>query len=288
LSNVTWPVALAVVTVPTALAIALTAVLARRRDRRRYAERQRLLHEALGATYHAAAVGSLLTSFAHAGNNRLTVILSCLEVLEAAGPGDDDQRAAVRLALEATHKLADDLGALLAGGRGDQRGRERLLVHAAARRALLVRQAFGERTSLPVTLDVPDDLAVDVEPGSLETAVLRLCRFAERRGATALAVRGAAVTIQPRDPLRTALRAGHYCRLEFGLEGAGSLPRALLEPPAEPGHVATRLREPDGLEVAAVEAFAWSLRGLARAAHPAESDRPCVELYLPLAVNAPA
>jgi hypothetical protein len=286
LSAGAWPVASAWLVAAIAVVFALVAAAAVGRERRRGRERERLLREALQGTASAASLGTLLTSFAHAGNNRLTVILACLDVIEAAGLDDEDQRAAVRLALGGARQLADDLGALLTGGRRDTRSREPRDVAAALADGRELHALLGERP-LPMSVVVAPGLAVECEPGRLELAVLRLCVLAQRCHAAAVEVRGAELELQARDARWPSLRPGRYCKLEFTFDGA-TLPDLLLETPAEPGHVVGRLREPQGLEFAAVEAFAVALRGVASARVTGPTVATVVDLVLPLApVPAP-
>jgi hypothetical protein len=286
LSAGAWLAASAWLVAAIAVVFALVAVAAVGRERRRGQERERLLREALKSTASAASLGTLLTSFAHAGNNRLTVILSCLDVIEAAGLDDEDQRTAVRLALGGARQLADDLAALLTGGRRDTRGREPRDVTTALSDGCELHALLGERP-LPVSIAVAPGLAVECEPGRLELAVLRLCVLAQRCHAAAVDVRGAELDLQSRDPRWPALRPGRDCKLEFRFNGA-TLPQLLLETPPEPGHVVGRLREPQGLEFAAVEAFAAALRGVASARASGSPVATVVDLVLPIApVPAP-
>jgi hypothetical protein len=272
-------VAVACVVAALALAVALVA-----RERRLARERERLLLETLHGIADTAALGSLLRSFAHAGNNRLTVILACLDVLETTGLDDEDQRAAVRLALGSARQLADDLALLQAAGRRDTRERQPRSVVAALSQAQRLQDLLGDERSFSMSFEASPDLKVECEHGRLELALLRLCLFARRREATALHVRGVELELVERDPERPSLRPGRYCQLEFRFDGA-TLPAVLCDALTEPGHVACRLREPDGLEFAAVEAFAAQQRGLARAS-TAGATAPVVELILPIATPA--
>lgn len=267
--------------VVAALALAAALVV---RERRRARERERLLLETLHGIADTAALGSLLRSFAHAGNNRLTVILACLDVLETTGLADEDQRAAVRLALGGARQLADDLALLQAAGRRDTRERQPRSVAAALSQTQRLQDLLGGERPLSMSFETPPDLTVECEHGRLELALLRLCLFARRREATALHVRGLELELVERDPRRPSLRPGRYCQLEFRFDGA-TLPAVLCEALAEPGHVSCRLREPDGLEFAAVEAFAAQQRGLARASIDG-TTAPVVELILPIATPA--
>lgn len=251
------------------------------RERRRSRERERLLLETLHGIADTAALGSLLRSFAHAGNNRLTVILACLDVLESGGLSEEDQRDAIRLALGGARQLADDLALLQAAGRRDTRERRPRSVAAALSQTQRVLELLGGERPLRMSFEAAPAVMVECEHGRLELALLRLCLFARRREATELHVRCVELELAERDPQRPALRPGRYCQLEFRFDGA-TLPAVLCEALAEPGHVACRLREPDGLEFAAVEAFAGQQRGLARAS-TAGSTGPVVELILPLA-----
>src|SRR5512144_959412 len=61
-----------------------------------------------------AAIGTLMAMFAHAANNRLTVILSCLDVLGATGLAATDAQAALELARGASTELTRELAALQA------------------------------------------------------------------------------------------------------------------------------------------------------------------------------
>lgn len=250
------------------------------RARRRAQNRERLLLETLRGVADTAALGSLLRSFAHAGNNRLTVILACLDVLDSADLNDEDKRAAVRLALGSARQLADELALLQAAGRRDTRERRPRNIAAALEQTQRLQDLLGGERPLRMSFEASPDLTVECEDGRLELALLRLCLFARRRQATALHVRGVALELETRDPRLPSLRPGRYCQLEFRFDGA-TLPPVLCEALAEHGHVAYRLREPDGLEFAAVEAFAASQQGLARASSAAEAV-PVVELILPV------
>lgn len=248
------------------------------RARRRAHERERVLLETLRGVADTAALGSLLRSFAHAGNNRLTVILACLDLLDSAQLPDEDHQAAVRLALGSARQLADDLGLLQAAGRRDAREPRPQDVAAALEQARLLQLLLGGRHPFRMSYEAAPGMTVECEDGRLELALLRLCLFARRREASALHVRATEVELKARDPSRPSLRPGRYCQLEFKIEGA-TLPAALCEALADPNHVACRLRDADGLEFAAVEAFAAGQRGVARTI--TVDPTPVVELVLP-------
>src|SRR4051794_38935808 len=75
------------------------------------------LGDALRHLHEPAAIGALMTLFAHAANNRLTVILSCLDVLGSPGVPDADLREALELARGASEALTADLADLQAANR---------------------------------------------------------------------------------------------------------------------------------------------------------------------------
>ena len=241
-----------------------------------------VVRDVLRGALDSAAVGSLVTSLVHSGNNRLTVILSCLDLLDGADVSAEDVRAAIALATGAAQQLATDFSTLLTGVR--RRAPQPATVELAPAVQSAIRlDAFLHDSGLQAVSDVPAGLAVEVERGRLEAALLRLWVFGRRRGARAIRVGGRPLEVEARTAARPALRKGRYCCLEVDLVGA-SLPDLLVHETAEPGHVVERLGDPDGLEYAAVEAFVGSLRGHLTA--HAERDRVRIELYLPASNKA--
>ena len=223
-----------------------------------------------------------MNTFAHRGSNRLSVILTCLDMVATPELPAQEREEALRLALAASRCLADDLGVLLAAARRppsqlrptDVAG----AIHVASRL-----HDFEADQVLTVTVDMPAAMQVDAEPMQLETALLRLLLLATRHGAAAVAIRARRVEFSARSDAQPGLRAGQYVGLEIEFIGA-SLPPGLLRARDEPDHVLERLREPDGLELAAVEAFVQSLRGkLVTGRGPGEEAR--LSLYLPLAAS---
>jgi two-component system cell cycle sensor histidine kinase/response regulator CckA len=236
--------------------------------------------EAFVAQQDLAAVGSLTAPFAHGANNRLTVVLSCLDMIGTAGLSSEDSHKAVELANGAARRLADDMSALLAGVRRQVSRPQRLQLRESISRA---RRTFAHLPGPELTIvsNVPAGLEVQLDADRLERALLRLMSFARRRGAATLVFTGEEVTIEARTAQRPMLRKGHYCRLELELIGA-TLTERLLRASAEPGHVTDRLLDPDGLELAAVESFVVGLRGQLLASEAAGAS-PRIAVYLPTA-----
>lgn len=230
----------------------------------------------LRTTLDAAAMGALTASVAHAGNNRLTVILSCLDLLHAGNVDGEDLRLALDLATGAAQQLATDFGRLLANVSRPtgQSGTVDLAQGLAGAQRL---DALLHETALPVDHHVPAGLLVDLERDALVAALLRVLLLARRCGATAVHARGDDVEIATRTP---ALRKGRYCRLTLDLLQA-RLPAALRTSPVEPGHVVARLDEPLGLQLAALEAYVGTVRGLVMVSEAPDADATRVELYLP-------
>ena len=231
------------------------------------------VRDALRSLLESAAAGSLMGSVVHAGNNRLTVILSCLDLLNGANVADEDLRSAIALASGAAQQLADDFATLLGGVRRRAPPAGTVELGAALQRARSLDAVLHGR-ALPGPCDVADGVEVGADPDQLVATLLRLYVFARRRGAGAVRVRVRALEVEARSADRPYLRKGRYAHLEFALEGA-ELPPALSRPPAEYGHVVGRLADPDGLEFAAIEAFTGALRGHLQATTAA------VELFLP-------
>jgi hypothetical protein len=240
------------------------------------------LRDALRRLQDPAAIGALMALFAHGANNRLTVILSCLDVLDHAGLADPDLRDAVQLARAASGDLCTDLAVLQASARRSplQRTSSSLhdLVHAARRLA----QWLANRQFV-VVAEVPASLYVEAAPGACELAVCRLLQLAQRRGARAVVVRGSEVEVVVRAPERPDLRAGRYCRIDVECPGAELSP-VLLRTGGGPGQILARLQDAEGLDFAAVEAFAVSLRGCLIAMADGTAE-PRFELYLPSATT---
>ena len=230
----------------------------------------------LRSTLDAAAVGALTASVAHAGNNRLTVILSCLDLLHAGNVDGEDLRLALDLATGAAQQLATDFGRLLANVRRPTVAAETVdlglgLVGAQRLDVLL------HETALQVDLDVPAGLLVDVERDGLVAALLRVLLLARRCGATSVHARGDEMELAARTQ---TLRKGRYCRLTIDLVH-GRLPGSLLTTPTEAGHAVARLDEPLGLQLAALEAYVATVRGVVKVSEAPDADATRVELYLP-------
>ena len=270
---------LAWVCIVEAVALAVTVVWLTL-QRRTAAARMRDLHllrNAFAAQQEVAAVGSLTAAFAHGANNRLTVILSALDVIEAAGLPDDDARTAATLANGAALRLADDMRSMLAGVRRHMLQPRVVELHdAVASAQQLFRQLHG---GVQVVADIPLGLTVQVDPERLATALLRLLAFAQRRGSAAVNLTGSHQRVDVRADETPPLRKGLYICLDVEMV-RGTLTERLVQASQEPGHVLDRLLDPDGLELAAVEAFAIALRGQLVAQRWSMAN-PRVQLYLP-------
>ncbi|HET9695129.1 MAG TPA: hypothetical protein VFP48_12170 [Steroidobacteraceae bacterium] len=240
-----------------------------------------VVREALGDLLDQAAVGSLLASAAHAGNNRLTVILSCLDLLGAAGIGDEDLRAAVGLATGAAQQLANEFSSLLEAAHRNAPPAQAVDLGEALRRVrILDRLLHGDTVALECV--VAPGLEVDVERESLVAALLRLVVLARRRGVQSIRIGGGVFEVEARSADHPSLRRGRYCRLEFELAGV-SWPQPLPRRTTDAGEVVDRLGDLDGLEYAAVEAFVAALRGQASTTSKPGVTR--VVLYLPASIR---
>jgi hypothetical protein len=239
---------------------------------------------ALRATLDTAAIGSLTASVAHSGNNRLTVILSSLDLVQAGNVDQEDLRRALDLATEAVQQLAADFARLLATVRGPaiRDGSADLGQAFAGARRL---DALLHDTALAVDVDVPAGLFVDLTREALVAALLRVLLLARRCGARGVQVSGGAVDVPARTVGPPALRRGRHCRLTLDLAGA-RLPPALRTGPVEAGHVVERLDEPLGLHLAALEACVNSARGQVVVREAPDADATRVELYLPASDGA--
>ena len=230
----------------------------------------------LRTTLDAAAMGALTASVAHAGNNRLTVILSCLDLLHAGNVDAEDLRLALDLATVAAQQLATDFGRLLANVRRPTMPPDTVdLAYAVAGAQRL--DALLHETALPVESEVPGVLLVDLEGDVLVAALLRILLLARRGGATAVRVAGDDLDVTTRT---AALRKGRYCRLSMDLLDV-RLPAALRTAPVEPGHVVERLDEPLGLQLAALEAYVSAARGHVKVSEAPGVDATRIEVYLP-------
>lgn len=240
------------------------------------------LLDALRRLQDPAAIGVLMALFAHGANNRLTVILSCLDVLSHADLADPDLREAVQLARAASDDLCADLGMLQASACRSPQPRTSSSLHDLVHAARRLVQWLTNRPFV-VVAEVPRSLYVEAEPGTCEIAICRLLQLAQTCGAEAVVVRGSDVEVAVRAPDRPDLRPGRYCRIDVECPGAELSP-ALLRTKGGPGQILNRLQDPDGLDFAAVEAFAVSLRGCLVAMADG-IDAPRFELYLPSAAT---
>jgi hypothetical protein len=239
----------------------------------------------LRSTLDTAAIGSLTASVAHAGNNRLTVILSCLDLMQAGNVDEEDLKRALELATGAVQQLAADFARLLATVRGPatQQGAVDLGQAVAGARRL---DALLHDTALPVEIDVPAGLLVDLNRETLVAALLRVLLLARRCGARGVHASGGVIDVPARTMGPPALRKGRHCRLSMDLVDA-RLPAGLRTGPVEPGHVVERLDEPLGLQLAALEACVNSVRGQVVVREGRDADTTCVELYLPASGRNP-
>jgi hypothetical protein len=73
--------------------------------------------DAQSVTFELAALGALLPKFAHECNNRLTVILSCLDLLRETAGNDSDRQEMFTLANDAARLLASEVHTYLGLGR---------------------------------------------------------------------------------------------------------------------------------------------------------------------------
>lgn len=183
------------------------------------AERERLLRDGLQALTGPAVIATLAAAFAHAGNNRLTALAGGLDLLEAAAPANDDSRAALGLAMDATQALANDMSALLAGARWSLEPSARVGVRAAARRASSLQSVLAT-DAVPVALDVPAALTVSADPGRFAFALL-LLSLDRRFRAAGVEVAATELGFDAPAGRPNAVRPGRYCRLEVRFDGAG-------------------------------------------------------------------
>ena len=230
----------------------------------------------LRTTLDAAAMGALTASVAHAGNNRLTVILSCLDLLHAGNVDAEDLRLALDLATSAAQQLATDFGRLLANVRRPTTAPHTLDLGDALAGAQRL-DALLHETTLTVEIEVPGRLLVDLDGDVLVAALLRVLLLARASGAAAVHVSGDDLDVKTRT---ATLRKGRYSRLSIDLVGV-RLPAALRTAPVEPGHVVERLDEPLGLQLAALEAYVTAARGHVIVSEAPGADVTRVELYLP-------
>ena len=239
------------------------------------------LRDALRDLLDGAAVGSLLATVAHAGNNRLTVILSCLDLLAGADIADEDLRSAIALATGAAQQLANEFRALLEGERRGTRPAQAIGLGRTLRRVATLDAFLHGDDSIVVTGEVPQGLDVDAERERLVSTLLRLCTIARRRGARSIRIGAGALEVEARGADRPGLRKGRYCRLELEIVGV-AWPGVRAS--AEPGRVVAHLGEADGLELAAAEAFVAALRG--HMATRAGIGSTVIELCLPASPRA--
>ena len=243
------------------------------------------VREAMRNALDGAAIGSLTASVVHAGNNRLTVILSCLDLLHAADIDDEDLRLAIKLSTGAAQQLAADFGRLMTGVREQSTRAEacdlQQAVHVASRL-----DAFLHGAGLECDVEVPTGLEARVERERLVSALLHVFLLARRHAVRSLRIRGASLDVAARTSAQPALSKGRHCRLVFELVGA-RLPEALRRVTAEPGHVVERLDEPHGLQLATVEAFVHGVRGHVTVVDEPDIDATRIDWYLPASKNTP-
>jgi hypothetical protein len=145
----------------------------------------------------------------------------------------------------------------------------------------LMQFAAGEPPALEVS--VPPGLRASTEAGGLELAIFRLLWLARRsRAETSTSLEATRIELQERVPALRGLRVGNYVRIRLQSSEL-EIPLAWQRPTAGAGHVVERLVDPDGLEFAAVEAFAMSSRGLFIAR--VDSAARSLELYVPSAMT---
>ncbi len=273
------------------LTIALTAsvsaiLLQRRRHRARMATHTGALlelagmHRSFATQQELAAVGSLTAPFAHTANNRLTVILSCLEMIGDTTTPSEDRLKAVALADEAARRLTTDMNALLAAARRQPAQLRIVELNSVIAQASNIFSHLPGPT-IPVASRVPAGIAVQLDPERLQAAVLHLLSFARRRGAAMVALTGTEVVVETRTADRPMLRKGHYGCLDFELVGA-TVTDHLLRASRRAGNVTDRLLDPDGLELAAAESFMLTVRGQILVSDGPGSSAH-ITLYLPRA-----
>jgi len=161
--------------------------------------------------------------------------------------------------------------------------------YAWCNRQLLTHQAREVFAQLPgrvvdVRSTVPPGALVQADAARFEATLVRLLQFARRRGANSVACTLSALEVESRTVRSVELKKGRYHCVEFELEGA-TIGDNLLRAHAVAGVAFDRMRDPDGLELAAAEAFAVAQRGrlivdCATGAHPR------LQLYLPVAPAA--
>jgi hypothetical protein len=240
-----------------------------------------LARETLRSSVNLAALGSLMLAFAHDGNNRLMVIMSCLDALSLDTLDEAERREALALATGASRQLADDLAALLTGARGQVAQTCRIELTDALHSAIEL-YGFMTQRATPVTVDIAATPWLRADPTQLQPALLRLLLGAERLGATAIRVSIATFDQSALVDELPQLRHGQYAGIDFECVGA-SMPQRLVRAGSAPVHALDLLRDPDGLEFAAVEAYAQALRGALHVLGAGGPEaQPRVRLLLPL------
>jgi hypothetical protein len=207
----------------------------------------------------AAALGLLLPLFAHAANNRLTVILAGLDLLAQVDLADADLSETLRLARDAGAGLVADLATLQATSRTRTPQPTSVNIREAVSAAIRLVDLAAARP-LAVDVEVAPDLRVSLSPGALEFAISELLWLAAQRGATSVTLRASRVEPPKEHRASGAQRHRSRIRMEMRLEGVAPA-ASWLRGMAQAGQVIERLEDPDNLEYAAVEAFALSVRG---------------------------
>jgi hypothetical protein len=220
------------------------------------------VRDAQSVAFELAALGALLPKFAHDCNNRLTVILSCLDLLGEMQVEDADLKEVFALADDAARQLASEVSTLLGLARRPCAPPEALDAGAFVEGLVdWMRRADGARVEFAGRQPATTPTLIVADRDGLLAVLLCVHNLAISRGAHEVRVDASIVDqVAPGNDDLTS-RAGRHCRLVCRWSGAEV--------------------EPDRHEFRALVVYLQALRGRVDVATGPDTELR-VELNLPV------
>jgi PAS domain S-box-containing protein len=241
------------------------------------------MEERLQRTERLNALGRLTGGIAHDFNNHLTVIIGCLQLLQAATLADEERVSLAREGSRASFQAASLIDRLLSFARNQIMLTREVDVNLAIREmGTLISRSLGETVRLEYALS-RERLRAQLDPVQFESAILNLAinaRDAMAEGGV-LTIRTSTEEVGVRESSAEDIAPGMYARVDICDCGDGMAPE-ILNQVLEPFFTTKEPGKGTGLGLSMVDGFARQSKGCVRVV--SERGRgTTVSLVLPLA-----
>ncbi len=243
------------------------------------------LEEKLQRTERLNALGRLTGGIAHDFNNHLTVIIGCLQLLQADGVTDEERVNLAREGSRASFQAAGLIDRLLSFARNQILLVQEVEVNKAIREMnTLIARSLGEAVTIKYAL-YREPLFALLDPVQLESAILNLAINARDAMAVGgeLTISTSPEDVDERDSTADDISPGRYIRIDVRDSGSGMSPE-VLERVLEPFFTTKEPGRGTGLGLSMVDGFARQSKGCIRL-NSAPGSGTTVSILIP-AVNA--